>query len=414
MNSNYARKIDTINKISTWLETHWVTPAYSGWILIGIGLSFFGAATNTMAGWLYVLSGMIVAILGLNAVVAVKTLKKLTIERFPIAPVSAGEQLTIQLAIKNPTKQVKALLQIIEQLPVVLSSPITTPIETLLPNHTYQWIYYVPTEKRGIYRWHELQLRTAAPLGVFYCRRSRNLPTKAVVYPQVLYLKNCPLVDSIGREQSAKLQSDRLSQTATEGVTKTLRQYRFGDPTRLVHWRTSARLGELQVRELEIITGGQEVIICLDNSPLWHDEYFEDAVIAAASLYFYASRCQLDVKLWTAETGLIQGSRVVLEALAAVDYGQDTTATYFPALPVIWISPDTYFFDSLSSGSRWLLFPSASGKIPSQINTALPGIIIDPQESLESQLQKTFKLTQKRQAEIPLPSRELPIPITTA
>ncbi len=388
MNRNHTRKIDTIHKISTWLETHWVTPAYSGWLLSGIALSFFGAATNTMAGWLYVLSGMIMAILGLNAVVAVKTLKKLTIERFPIAPVSAGEQLTIKLAIKNSSKQVKTLLQIIEQLPFVLYSPITTAIETLPPNHTYQWIYYVPTEKRGIYRWHELHLRTAAPLGLFYCRRSRNLPTKAIVYPQVLHLKNCPLVDSIGREESAKLQSDRLTQAATEGVTRTLRQYRFGDPTRLIHWRTSARLGELQVRELEVITGGQEVIICLDNSSGWNEGDFEDAVIAAASLYFYASRCQLDAKLWTAETGLIQGSRVVLEALAAVGYGKDITVTYLPALPVIWISPDTYYFESLSSGSRWLLFPPTSGKFPSQIKTTLPGIIIDPQASLESQLQK--------------------------
>ena len=391
MNSNCTQKIDTIAKISTWLETQWVIPAYSGWVLIGIGLSFFAAATNTMAGWLYVLSGMIAAILGLNAVIANITLKKLTIERFPIAPVSAGDRLTIELAIKNPTQEAKTLLQIIEQLPSVLSSPITTAIETIPPNHTYQWVYDVPTAKRGIYYWHQLHLRTAAPLGVFYSRRSRNLPTKAIVYPQVLYLKNCPLVDSIGREESAKLQSDLLSQKATEGITKTLRQYRFGDPTRLIHWRTSARLGELQLRELEVITGGPEVIICLDNSSLWHGDYFEDAVIVAASLYFYASRCQLDVKFWTAETGLIQGSRVVLEVLAALDYGRDITATHFPALPVIWISPDTYFFDSLSSGSRWLLFPSASGKIPSQINTAHPGIIIEPQETLESQLQKPLR-----------------------
>ena len=40
-----------ILRIFDWLETHWATPAYGGWVLIGIGLSFFGAATNTMAGW---------------------------------------------------------------------------------------------------------------------------------------------------------------------------------------------------------------------------------------------------------------------------------------------------------------------------------------------------------------------------
>lgn len=390
MNTNYSLQPRFIEKITNWLETRWATPAFSGWMLLFTGLSFFGAATNTMAGWLYVLSGMMFAMLGLNAVASIQNLKKLEIQRFPITTVSAGDQLTIELTIKNLSKDLKTLIQITDQLPFVLSKPLTTAIETIPPNTTYKWIYYAQTKKRGVYYWHELQLRTAAPLGVFYCSRIREIPTKAIVYPQVLPLKNCPLIDSVGREESAKMQSDRLYQAATEGITKALRQYRFGDPIRLIHWRSSARFGELQVRELEVITGGQEVIICLDNSPLWNEEYFEEAVIAAASLYFYASHCQLDVKLWTADTGVIQGSRVVLETLAGIEFGKGKTATYFPPLPLIWISQDTTYFDSLSGGSRWLLFPSASGKTFTKINTTLPGIIYNPEETLESQLQKYF------------------------
>jgi uncharacterized protein (DUF58 family) len=305
--------LNIIFKINDWLETHWVTPAYTGWILLGIGLSFFGAATNTMAGWLYVLSGIILAILVLNGVIALKNLKKLRVRRFPITPVSAGDQLTIEVVIKNPTKEVKTLLQVIDQLPFVLSKPISKAIETIPPHQSYQWIYYLPTKKRGIYHWHELELKTAAPLGVFYCRRQRNLPTKAIVYPQVLPLQNCPLVDTIGSEKSTKVQSEKLYQAASEGITKALRPYRFGDPTRLIHWRSSARFGQLQIRELEVTTGREQVIICLDNSMVWNEDSFEQAVIAAASLYFYASRCQLDVQLWTADTGLIHGNRIVLK-----------------------------------------------------------------------------------------------------
>lgn len=380
--------MNIIFKLTDWLETHWVTPAYTGWVLLGIGISFFGAATNTMAGWLYVLSGLILAILGLNAVIALKNLKKLQIRRFPINPVSAGDQLTIELVIKNPTKEAKTLLQVIDQLPFVLSKPMSTAIETIPPCQTYQWIYYAQTKKRGVYHWHQLELKTAAPLGVLYCRRKRNLPTKAIVYPQVLPLQNCPLVDTIGSEKSTKMPSERLYQAAHEGITKALRQYRFGDPTRLIHWRSTARFGELQIRELEVITGGQQVIICLDNSTVWNEDYFEEAVIAAASLYFYASRCQLDVKLWTVDTGLIHGNRVVLETLAGIESGKENTANYFPSLPLIWISQNITYFDSLAAGSRWLLFPSAAGDISGRIDTAFPGIIYNPQESLQGQLQK--------------------------
>jgi uncharacterized protein (DUF58 family) len=52
---------------------------------------------------------------------------------------------------------------------------------------------------------------------------------------------------------------------ATEGITRSLRPYRWGDPTRLIHWRTSARYGELRVRELEKVTTDQEVLIGLDT-----------------------------------------------------------------------------------------------------------------------------------------------------
>ncbi|MBD1941203.1 DUF58 domain-containing protein, partial [Coleofasciculus sp. FACHB-712] len=53
------------NRIADWLETRWVTPAYAGWILGIIAVCFFGAATNTMAGWLYVISGLSFALLGI-------------------------------------------------------------------------------------------------------------------------------------------------------------------------------------------------------------------------------------------------------------------------------------------------------------------------------------------------------------
>ncbi|MBR8828651.1 MAG: DUF58 domain-containing protein [Gomphosphaeria aponina SAG 52.96 = DSM 107014] len=372
------------NKFSHWLEKKWVAPSFAGWLLGVIAICFFGAATNTMAGWLYVISGVILAILGLGAVIPMRSLKPLKLRRLPIEPVSAGEQLIIELEIENPTPKPKTLIHIKDCLPSGLSQPTTTAIETIPPQSKHRWTYYPTAQKRGIYHWHELELRTGTPLGVCWCRRTREIPTKAIVYPTVLPLTHCPLIDSIGEEDSTKLQSDRLYLAATEGITKTLRQYRFGDPTRLIHWRTSARFGDLQVRELEIITGGQEVILCLDSAPSWEEEAFELAVIAAASLYFYASRAQLNVKLWTAGAGLLHGNRVVLETLAAVFPGEDNVAQP-PSLPLIWLTQNPSTIDSLPPGSRWLLFPQTKQPV---INPNLRGLVINSEQSLQLQLQK--------------------------
>lgn len=384
-----------VNRINDWLETRWVAPAYAGWVLAAVSVSFLAAAINTMVGWLYVMSGVIFALLGCAAVLPVRSLRHLSIRRSPIHPVTAGDQLSIEIEILNQTNQPKTLLQVQDVIPYVLGKPVQTAVETIPPHDFYHWIYYQPTTRRGVYRWHTVQLRTATPLGLFWCRRTQKVPTSAFVYPTVLPLKTCPLIDDIGREEKNLYYSrDRRASSATEGITRALRPYRTGDPIRLIHWRTSARYGDLKVRELEVITGGQDVIISLDSSGTWHPEDFEQAVIAAASLYFYASRSQLNVKLWTAGTGLLWGNQVVLETLAAVVAGEDATGDAPPPLPLIWLTQNPVTLSELPSGSRWVLWqPKSSTEQASPVNHKFPGIAIDTEKALQSQLQQQLQRT---------------------
>lgn len=376
-----------IFSLINWLENHWAIPAYSGWVLIGIALSFFGAATNTMAGWLYALSGIILSLLGLNFVISIRNLKGIQVKRSPIKAVSAGDELTIELIISNTTKKTKNLIEVIDEIPLNLSKKITHNIEVIPAKNNLKIVSYSHAQKRGIYRWQNITLKTAAPFGLFYSSRQRQVEGKAIVYPQVLPLQNCPLIDNIGNQEARQRQSDKVYQNATEGVTKAIHPYRYGDAIRLIHWRSSARFGDLQVRELETITGGEEIIICLDNSCSWEEKYFEEAVIAAASMYFYASRQQLEVKLWTADIGLIHGNQVTLETLAGVNYGVTMTAE-IPFSPVIWLSQDINSLSFLSNGSRWLMFPSI-GKNQSDIKGNFArGIFYNEEILLQSQLQK--------------------------
>ncbi|HEY9601712.1 MAG TPA: DUF58 domain-containing protein [Allocoleopsis sp.] len=381
------------DRIADWLETHWVTPAYAGWLLAAVAICFFAAATNTMAGWLYVISGIIFALLVLAAVLPARSLRQVRVRRKPLAPVSVGDQLTIELEVENPTLKPKTLLQVQDMLQSELGKPVQTPVEIIAPHSVYRWVYYHPSQKRGVYRWHEVQLRTATPLGLFWCRRSWNAPALAIVYPTVLSLTSCPLVDEIGREDTAQFYSDRRSHVATEDITRSLRPYRVGDPIRLIHWRTSARYGELQVRELEVFTGSQDIIICLDSGTKWGVDDFEQAVIAAASMYCYAMHRQLNPKLWTAKTGLLQGSPVILQALAATMAGEDTQADAPPYLPLIWLTQNAIGLDSLPPGSRWMLWPSASsdGEQARPLKRSHPGVVVDPTQPLQRQLQQPLR-----------------------
>ena len=358
-------------RLTDWLETHWINPAYGGWVLGGLSLFFFIAATNTLSGWLYVLSGAGMAIVMVGGYLARQGLDGIIISRGTIEPVSAGDRLSITLRFQNESPETKVLLQVQDQLPMILSAPAQEAIAHINAGGSWEWSYEQVAAHRGIYHWETVMLRTAAPLGLFWYRRSLNARAKAIVYPTVLPISRCPLIHGMGESKNPRLESDAQPlhhphQRVTE-ITRTLRPYRWGDPMRFIHWRSSARYGELRVRELEVFQGGQDWILCLDSHFPWQDaqpnpqtpqvvESFEQAVVAAASLYFYAQKLNLPVKLWTADRGIVDGKYLVLETLAATQPGEPLNSTVPTHHPLVWLTQNPLSTHTLPQGSSWLLW----------------------------------------------------------
>ena len=374
-----------LNRLQTWLEVHWVSPDYSGWVMTGLAVFFFAAATNTMAGWLYAISGVMFALLGMGLVQPGRSLRLLQVLRRPTEPVSVGDTLVMEIDVCNQSRRPQLLLQVTDCRPEGLEGDRRTVIERLPAYGSQRWSQPLVAKKRGLYRWQTVELRTAAPLGLFWRRRQAAARTTVVVYPTVLPLSHCPLIDELGQEDSRLTPSPMRSQLATEGVTRTLRPYRWGDSTRLIHWRTSARYGELRIREMETFTGGQEIILALDTNAAWTEEAFESAVVATASLYFYAQQRGLTASLWTPETGGIRSDRLVLEALAAILPNTRSKSPPLPTVPVIWLTAQPHGISALPAGSRWLLWATeGSGSSPSSTHT---GRLMLPSEPLQTQLQ---------------------------
>jgi uncharacterized protein (DUF58 family) len=396
------------DRTTKWLETKWVTPAYAGWLLMGLTICFFAVATNTMAGWLYVLSGVGIALLGVATILPARSLKSLTLDRQPIHPVTAGAEVEITVTIHNPTDRVQSLFQIQDLAPFRPKQPPIAAVDRIAPRSEYQWVYRQSTEQRGVYQWEQLILRSGAPIGLFWCQRDRQASAIAYVYPQVLELSDCPLIAGMGSSELStnRPTASRYLELATEGVTRSLRPYRYGDSMRMIHWRTSARRGEFQVRELEIERGGQDIVICLDNNSPWTDpEDFEQAVIAACSLYFYANKFpNLSVKLWTAGTGIVSGDRRVLETLAEVQIDESLN-TEIPSAALVYLTNQTQKLDALPPGSRWLLWDRAAFAPTAKF----PGTIVDRHQSLQKQLSSNNLATINNTTPTPIPDLSSPL-----
>ncbi|HEY3323834.1 MAG TPA: DUF58 domain-containing protein [Planctomycetota bacterium] len=107
--------------------------------------------------------------------------------------------------------------------------------------------YGLRMRRRGVYRFGETVVRTEAPLGLFRSSVSRLAPGRLVVYPRLgevdsSFFKELDLaLDHIRRFRPSRAEED----------FRGLREYRKGDNPKWIHWRSSARVQKLLVKEFE-------------------------------------------------------------------------------------------------------------------------------------------------------------------
>ncbi|MFJ8686756.1 DUF58 domain-containing protein [Micromonospora wenchangensis] len=175
--------------------------------------------------------------------------------------------------------------------------PVPVPVLRLRPGRDTGLSYDVPTRRRGVLPVGPLRVTRRDPLGLYAATRAYG-PTAVVrVHPRVHPLTAVPT--GAGRSLDG-----RVDGVPHGSITfDSLREYVVGDELRRVHWRTSARVGELMVRE-NVDTSLPRIVVLLDNRAAAHPDRsdgmaasFEAACEAAASLVVAAFRQDLPVVL---------------------------------------------------------------------------------------------------------------------
>ena len=139
--------------------------------------------------------------------------------------------------------------------------------------------YPLPAPKRGRIVLGPLTVARRDPLGLF--RWERRLTTDDVlwVHPRVHPLRPLPVGVVLDYEGRSDLHA-RLG-TVTFSA---LREYVPGDDPRQIHWRSTARLGTLVVREHVDTTEPTTTVVLDTNSRVFDRDSFEEAVEVAASV----------------------------------------------------------------------------------------------------------------------------------
>src|SRR4051794_32082586 len=179
-------------------------------------------------------------------------------------------------------------------------------VPPLAPGETADAAYRLPTTRRGIYTIGPLTLSVHDAFGGVECGLTLAGEDRFVVYPKVEEV--LPLPGAASRE--ARMGSMQASRVPVGLDFFGLREYEVGDDLRRVHWRSTARTGELMLRQDEMPWESRSTIL-LDTRPsTHHGESFERAVEIAASLATAMCRGRRQVRFMTTGGVEIQSSGV--------------------------------------------------------------------------------------------------------
>lgn len=179
------------------------------------------------------------------------------------------------------------------------------------------------TDRRGIFDVGPLTVRRGDPIGLARRGDINSDVTRLIVHPRIHDVS--PFPAGLRRD----LEGLPSGEAAEGGVTfSNLREYVPGDDLRLVHWRSSARVGELMVRHNIDVHRPRTTVILDTTRSLYDDQSFEDAVRATASIIVSAMTRRFPFTLRTSDGYVIddRSSRLaVMDLLSALEPHDDSS-----------------------------------------------------------------------------------------
>jgi uncharacterized protein (DUF58 family) len=178
------------------------------------------------------------------------SLRKLRLVRQVESPVFAGTPFSVTYALENPTGRDQRALRVSEQ---ERQARWNWFVPLLRRGETERRRELVAVPRRGRYLWPRLRLCTAYPFGLFSRTLRQATRDSTIVLPRLGRLHVGRLRRLLRHQPHLAHGTQRprrrhpVSQTDFYG----LREFRPGDSPRWIHWRTTARIGELMVREFE-------------------------------------------------------------------------------------------------------------------------------------------------------------------
>jgi uncharacterized protein (DUF58 family) len=288
-------------------------PTRSGWgaIVAGVGLYAIGVALGLEE---LVVAGAALLLLLVAAVIWVLRPPALSVAR-QIEPsrVRRGSPALGLVTVTNNGGRRSPRVSVEDR---VGEGTVSLDLPPLRPGQKRSSTYRLPTDRRGVFAVGPLVLSQTDPFGLVARGRTFGEAVDLWVHP-----RSYPV--PAAKAGSTVEMDGPMDDTAPEGTIafQGLRPYVVGDDLRMVHWRTTARLGTLMVKK-HVDTNRPQVAVLIDDRARSYStpETFEEAVEVGASLAEQGLRGGAPVRIDTVSGSVIdfvpRGSSDALDLLA--------------------------------------------------------------------------------------------------
>ena len=238
--------------------------------------------------------------------------------------VALGDAARVVLKLQNVSRLPTGVMLAEDTVPYMLGGRPRFVLDRVLPQRTLTVDYTVRSQVRGRFRVGPLTVRLTDPFGLCELTRAFTSSEPLVVTPRVQALPDVRL----GGEWAGAGESLMRSVATSGEDDAATREYRLGDDLRRIHWRSTARRGELMVRREEQPWQSRAVILLDSRAGIHHGDgplsSLEWSVSAAASIGVHLNRGGFSVRLVTdtseevtaAATGADSFESVLLDVLA--------------------------------------------------------------------------------------------------
>lgn len=252
-----------------------------GRVFVLVALGVGAAAVNTGNNLLYLVLGLLLSLIVLSGVMSEQVLRGLVVRRRLPQRAFAGSPSLVELRVENAKRRLPSLSIELEDVAPGQPSDRRCYVLKVAAGEEQATSYPRVPERRGILRFTQVRVRTRYPFGLFEKGRILDEADELVVYPALAPLPRA-------RAELGRVGADAPTARRGPGAEPAgLREYQEGDEVRAIHWRRSASLGRLVVRERHHDAARRLTLLLderrpADADPGW-EARFEQAISLAAA-----------------------------------------------------------------------------------------------------------------------------------